>query len=138
MKRVFLDVNIVLDLLDGQRPGHADALLLEKAVESSQSICMCAWHTLSIVEYVGAKVFGREEIHQLLQELLVSWIVPDTGTEEARKGFTFLSGDYEDAMQIASAVAGRADYLVTRDKDGFSKSPVKVVSPREFCRGLRE
>lgn len=51
MKRVFLDENIVLDLLDGQRSGHADALLLlEKAVGSSQAICMGAWHTLSIVE----------------------------------------------------------------------------------------
>ena len=59
MKRVFLDANIVLDLLDGQRPGHADALMLEKAVESSQAVCMFAWHTLSIVGYLGAKVFGR-------------------------------------------------------------------------------
>lgn len=138
MKRIFLDANIVLDLLDGQRPGHADALLLEKAVESSQSICLCAWHTLSIVAYVGAKVFGKEEIHQLLKELLVSWTVPDTGTEEARNAFIYLSGDYEDAMQIASAVAGRADYLVTRDKDGFSKCPVKIVSPRELCDQLKK
>jgi predicted nucleic acid-binding protein len=99
---------------------------------------MCAWHTLSIVAYVGAKVFGKEEIHELLNELLGSWIVPETGTEEARKAFLYLSGDYEDAMQIASAVAGRADYLVTRDRDGFSKSPVKIVSPRELCRVLKE
>jgi predicted nucleic acid-binding protein len=138
MKRVFLDANIVLDLLDGQRPGHAEALLLEKAVESSQSICMCAWHTLSIVAYVGAKVFGKEEIHELLKELLGSWIVPETGTEEARQAFLYLSGDYEDAMQIASAVVGKADYLVTRDRVGFSKSPVKIVSPRELCRALKE
>ena len=137
MKRIFLDANIVLDLLDGERPGHADALLLEKSVESSQSICMCAWHTLSIVAYVGSKVYGKEEIHLLLRELLVSWTVPDTGTEEARKAFMYLSGDYEDAMQIASAVAGRADYLVTRDMDGFSKSPVKIVSPRELCEELK-
>ena len=136
MKRVFLDANIVLDLLDGQRPGHADALMLEKAVESSQAVCMFAWHTLSIVEYVGAKVFGREEIHQLLQRLLGSWTVPKTGTEEARKAFMYLSGDYEDALQIASAVAGRADYLVTCDKDGFPKSPVKVLRPRELCGSL--
>ena len=48
-----------------------------------------------------------------------------------------LSVDYEDAMQIASAVAGRVDYLVTRDKEGFPKSPVKILSPRELCKEFR-
>jgi predicted nucleic acid-binding protein len=41
-------------------------------------------------------------------------------------------------MQIASAVAERADYLVTRDRDGFSKSPVKIVSPRELYDELKK
>lgn len=109
MKRVFLDANIVLDLLDSQRSGHAAALRLEDALEASQANCMCAWHTLSII------------------------VVPSTGTEEARKAFEFLSGDYEDALQIASAVAGSADYLVTRDKTGYDKSPVEVVNPEQLC-----
>ena len=136
MNRVFLDANIVLDLLDSQRPGHAAALLLEEALEADQASCLCAWHTLSIIEYVGSKVFGKAEMLEILRELLGSWIVPSTGTEEAKAAFLYLSGDYEDALQIAAAVAGRADYLVTRDKSGYQKSPVKVVSPEELCKLL--
>ena len=136
MTRVFLDANIVLDLLDSQRAGHGAALRLEEAIEGNQAVCLCAWHTLSIIEYVGAKFFGKEEMLKILRELLASWIVPSTGTEEAREAFGYLSGNYEDALQIASAVAGRADCLVTRDKAGYRKSPVKVVSPEELCNLL--
>jgi predicted nucleic acid-binding protein len=136
MTRVFLDANIVLDLLDNQRAGHEAALRLEEALEENQAICLCAWHTLSIIQYVGAKVFGKEAMLDILRGLLDSWMVPSTGTEEAREAFEYVSGDYEDALQIASAVAGRADYLVTRDKADYRKSPVKAVSPEELCKLL--
>ncbi len=136
MTRVFLDANIILDLLDSQRAGHAAALRLECALEADQANCLCAWHTLSIIEYVGSKIFGKEEMLKILRELLASWIVPSTGTEEARAAFELLSGDYEYALQIASAVAGRADWLVTRDKAGYRKSPIKVVSPEELSNLL--
>ncbi len=136
MTRIFLDANIVLDLLDSQRAGHGAALRLEESIEGNQAVCLCAWHTLSIIEYVGAKVFGKEEMLKILRELLASWIVPNTGTEEAREAFEYLSGDHEDALQIAAAVAGKADYLVTSAVAGYQKSPVEVVSPEQFCKLL--
>lgn len=132
MTRVFLDPNIVLDLLDSGRAGHAAALRLEGVLEGNQAICLCAWHTLSIIEYVGSKVFGKEEMQAILRGLLASWTVPSTGTDEARKAFDYLSGDYQDALQIASAVAGMADWLVTTDKSGYQKCPIKVVGADEL------
>jgi predicted nucleic acid-binding protein len=41
-------------------------------------------------------------------------------------------------MQIASAIAGNADFLVTLDKKGFANSPVQVVTPAELCRLLEK
>lgn len=107
-----------------------------RALESTPTCCLCAWHSLSILEYVVGKVFGRTERHKILREMLCSWIVPSTGTEEAQDAFLQLSGDYEDALQIASAVAGRADYLATRDKKGYEKCPINVLGPEELCEIL--
>ena len=136
MIRVFMDANIVLDLLDDHRPGHSAALRLEVFLEANHATCLCAWHTLSIIEYAGAKVFGKDAMQEILRGLLGSWIVPSTGTEEARNAFEYLSGDYEDALQIAAAVAGNADYLVTGDKSGYRKCPIAVVDPDELAQVL--
>ena len=40
--------------------------------------------------------------------------------------------DFEDAVQAACAEKAEADYLVTRDKKGFRRSPVKTVTPAEL------
>lgn len=120
-------------MLDRRRAGHATAQRLEEAIEEDQAVCLCAWHTLSIIEYAGGKVFGKEEMQKIIKEILTSWIVPNTGTEQAKEAFQYLSGDYEDALQIASAVAGRADWLVTSDKTGYGESPIKLATAAELA-----
>ncbi len=51
--------------------------------------------------------------------------------------FQYLSGDYEDAMQIAAAVAGNADCMVTRDKRGVGKCPIPVFSATECVAQMK-
>ena len=46
--------------------------------------------------------------------------------------------DFEDALQIAAAKEWGADLIVTRDKDGFANSPVKVLAPAEFLNAFGE
>ena len=59
--------------------------------------------------------------------------IPSTGTIEAKQAFDYNNGDFEDAMQIACAIKGNADCILTNDRQGgFEKSPVPVLSPREF------
>ena len=44
--------------------------------------------------------------------------------------------DFEDTLQIVAAKAWDADVIVTRDKDGFANSSVKVLSPAEFLNAF--
>lgn len=132
MTRLFLDTNFLLDLIDTQRRGHPSALKVEALMEQENLHGLIAWHSLSIIDYVGGRKFGRERIQQALQSLLEVFTVPQTGTEDARAAFPYLSSDYEDALQISAAVAGNADVIVTRDKSGFTNSPVKVLTPEEL------
>lgn len=135
--RVFFDTNILLDQIDEKRKGHQDILKLEECLKQQQAVILCAWHSLSIVEYVGKKVFQDDDIYEALRHLLSYCVIPETGTRDALEAFAYLNGDYEDALQVAAAVAGRADYFVSNDQSGgFEKSPVKVVTSKEFVRLL--
>ena len=46
--------------------------------------------------------------------------------------------DFEDTLQIAAAKEWGADVIVTRDRDGFANSPVKVMTPAEFLNAFVE
>ncbi len=137
MKRVFFDANVLLDLLDEKRKGHRDARLLKDAIQETRARSSCSWHTLSILDYIGAKEFGKKNTWKIIREIIRVFSIPKTGGAEALKAFEFLDGDYEDAMQIAAAVAESADYLVTSDSAGFAKSPVEVLTARKCAARLR-
>ena len=135
--RVFFDTNILLDQIDDKREGHESILELEQHLKDRKTVILCSWHSLSIIEFVGAKVFGKKEIHTALCHLLHDCIVPETGSRHALEAFAYLETDYEDALQISAAIAGGADYLVTNDKSGFKRSPVQVVTTRELIELFR-
>lgn len=132
MIRLFLDTNVILDLIISDRTGHQSALALEQYANTHPCKLSCAWHSLSIIEYIGRKRFGSEAIHLLLRNLLDTFTVPSTGTEAAKKAFDFLAVDFEDALQISAAVASKADHILTNDASGFTKSPISVLSPKDF------
>lgn len=135
--RIFFDTNILLDQLDDQRISHPDILELEECLKKRKAVILCSWHSLSIVEFVGAKVFGKKEIHAALRHLLHGCIVPETGSRHALEAFAYFESDFEDALQISSAIAGGADYLVTGDKSGFKRSPIRVVTVGELVKILK-
>ena len=46
--------------------------------------------------------------------------------------------DFEDGLQMQSAVNIAADYIITRDAKGFAPSPVRALSPKEFLQMLED
>ena len=130
--RIFWDTNILLDLVDPDRPDHPYAKTLLKWSASRPVTHLCAWHTLSILDYLVSKKFGRKDSCEIVREILKVFTIPATGTQEANQAFTYLENDLVDAMQISSAVAGRADIIITRDATGFKKSPVPVIPIDSF------
>jgi len=132
MIRLFLDTNVILDLIISDRDGHQSALDLENFANTHPCKLSCAWHSLSIIEYIGRKRFGSEAIHLLLRNLLDTFTIPSTGTGEAKRAFNYLAGDFEDALQISAAVTSEADHILTNDPSGFTKSPISVLSPKDF------
>jgi len=83
-----------------------------------------------------AKKFGKTSADEIIQELLKVFEIPATGSVQAQRAFVYNSHDYEDALQISSAVEGHADYLVSRDTKGFRRSPIAVVSPKKIISVL--
>lgn len=136
--KVFWDANVLVDLVDQARPGHADALGLLKQTQKVAATDLCAWHSLSILIYLCSKKFGKVSADEIIQELLKVFEIPATGSKEAKRAFAYNSSDYEDALQIASAIAGYADYIITLDAKGFRQSPIPVVSPKEMLSALNK
>ncbi len=132
--RLLFDTNIILDQLISIRNGHLKAVALEKRMTELQAKPMCALHSLSIIEYIAQKSFSRYALIQILEGLVNNYLIPKIGSEETLLAFQFIDSDFEDALQVLTAVVGNADLIISNDRKGFTKSPIEVVTPGEFLK----
>jgi predicted nucleic acid-binding protein len=132
--RVFLDTNILVDVLLN-RPGlAADSEALIFRCEALGAEMLVAWHGLATAYYLLRR--GRTE-QQALGEVdkILAWArVADCTDASARRARSLGFADFEDALQAAAAEAGAADWLVTRNTSDFARSRVPVLTPAQFLQ----
>ena len=134
--RVFLDTNILLDVLLN-RPGLVESS--EEVIVRSEEIgagMFVAWHGVATAYYLLKR--GRTEAEALVEvDKILAWArVATAGDSEARAARNLGLPDFEDALQAAAAAACGADWIVTRDTKGFRNSPVPTIAPEDFLAGF--
>jgi len=131
MKRMLLDVNIVLDVLLDRQPFAGPASAVWAAVETGAAEGVLAAHALTTLHYLSARAVGRRMASHTTEALLSVFDVAavDRGvlTEAVRLGWS----DFEDAVTAAAARRSHCDVIVTRNPRDFKRSPVRLVTPSE-------
>jgi predicted nucleic acid-binding protein len=125
--KVLLDTDVLLDVAL-LRAGffEASARVLEWA-EAEPGQAAVAWHSLSNLSYLV-----RPDARPFLRELLQFVEVAPVSTDSARLAVEMPLGDFEDALQVSSALAFGASFLVTRNLVHYKRSAVPAVSPAQF------
>ncbi len=130
--RVLLDVNVILDVLQRREPFLADSASVMAAVESGRCEGLIAAHTVTTLFYLMTKhasaTVARVHVIELLRVLKVAQV--DQGVLEEALALPY--ADIEDAVQMAAAERAGAEYLVTRDRAGYSAGPLPTLAPGEL------
>ncbi len=136
--RVFLDTNILLDVLLN-RPGLvADSEAVILRCEAAGHPMFIAWHGLATAYYLIKR--GRTEAEAMVEvDKILSWArIADAMDSSAREARALGFADFEDALQAVSAQACAADCIVTRNTTDFAKSTITVLTPEEFAKRFLE
>lgn len=134
--RVFLDTNILLDIIEQRTPFYSDSQGVLDECDRRGVEIFVAWHGLATVFYITARKQSEAYAMQMMKDLLSWATVATVGQSEAINALGYGIADYEDALIAAAASACDADWLVTRDVAGFAKSPVSPIDPPAFLQQL--
>ncbi len=135
--RVLIDCDVLLDAALERPEFVAESVALLAWAEQHTGAGWIAWHSLANVHYVGRRLRGDEAIRDFLREILSFLEVPATDHVSARQALTLPMADFEDALQVTSALTARAEHIVTRNTADYRRSPVPAVTPTEFLRRVR-
>ena len=132
--RVLLDSDVLVDVALARTPFADEAEAALNALETRPGTAFVAWHSLSNFYYLVSAEKTRAEALRFLRELAAFVEVAPVETRDLLYAVSLDMPDFEDAMQVASAVACKADWIVTRNTRDYRKSPVKAILPQDLMK----
>lgn len=133
--RVLVDTNIVLDFLLQREPFSQDAELLFQAIDVGEIVGYVTATTLTDIFYISRKhTRSVDQARQAVSEILTAMMICPVDRVVLELAFNSGLADFEDAVQIFSAVTQGLEAIVTRDAQGFLSSPLPVLSIQELLQ----
>ena len=130
--RILIDLNILVDAFSRRESFFEPSTEVLAAAEIGVIEGWIAAHSVTTLFYLIAKdtspTAARVHLTKLIQYLNIAAV--DTHT--IQQALALPSKDFEDAVQMMAGVHAGAEYVVTRDRDGFKAGPLPVLSPGEL------
>jgi predicted nucleic acid-binding protein len=137
MIKVFLDTNILVDLIADRKPFSKHAIEIFKSAEERKTQLFRSSHSIATAHYLLKKYVEEKDLRDILSNLLEFLDVISVDLDVLKKGLRSNHKDFEDAIQIicASSITG-IDFIVTRNIKDFKTSNIAVLTPDELCLKL--
>jgi predicted nucleic acid-binding protein len=132
MKTVFVDTNIVLDVLLLNEGLWQESRRILKLAEYRYIRACVSASSMTDIFYVVAKNLSMPNARSAIEKLLQIFEIVSVGKEDLEGALSIPILDFEDALQMWCAKKIGADVLITRDVEGFAGTDIKVASPNEF------
>jgi predicted nucleic acid-binding protein len=129
LKKVLLDINVVLDVLLERRAHAEPAAALWRAIERGAAIGFIPAHGLTTAYYLARRERGPSFGRRVVEELLSVFRAARVDEQVLRQALALSWPDFEDAVCAAAAVIAGCDALATRDPRGFRDAPLPVMDP---------
>lgn len=133
MRKVFIDTNVMLDLLLEREEWVDDAARLFSKADRKEIELLCCPLSFSTAIYLMQRLkFSRKEIVRKLTivKSLCTLTTVDGSVLDRVLQSDFV--DLEDAIQHYSALESSAEVIVTRNKKDYAQAKVSVMTPAEF------
>lgn len=129
---ILVDLNILLDVLYKREPFYELSARVLGLIESDQVIGFVASHSLPTLFYFLNKDKSIKNAKAVITNLLRLFKVASVDQATIEQALELSYKDFEDAVQMSSALQCKADYFITRNIKDFQPPLVPVMQPVEF------
>jgi predicted nucleic acid-binding protein len=138
--KVFLDTNIILDLLDIKRRFHESSKQLFSNIENRKLKGYISESVICNTDYILQKLWSKLERNQFFETLLETITVLPCKTSTIQNALKIALPDLEDAILFQIALENEIDFLVSNDHQltKFSETGMlKTISTEGLLFHLR-
>ncbi len=133
MKKIFVDTNIIVDLIADRRPFSKFAIEIFSKAQDKKLKLYTSSHSIATTHYLLKNYIEEKELRNVLYNLLDYIQVIPVDLDVIKKGLKSKHKDFEDAIQMLCAYSiEKMDCIVTRNSKDFRDCEIPVLSPDEF------
>ena len=129
---MLLDTNVLLDVLAFRKPFYDAAARIWTLAEHQKLDALVSAISFNNIYYIIRKAGGKAKADDALRIIRDLFTPVPLDAKLINQAMDSSIDDFEDAVQFHSAVRETADFLITRDPDGFPSTGTPVLSPPEF------
>lgn len=136
MTRVFLDTNVMLDVLLRREPFLLDsARVLDMGFKGKIALYSTPLSFATCL-FVARKTLGYANALEALKLLERHVNVATMDASQLHEALYAIAPDFEDMLQFHAAVASGCTHIVTRNEHHFPPRELVVFTPAEFLQSL--
>ena len=133
MRKIFLDTNIILDLIERDATGFTIASFLYDSLLQEKKLLYCSPTTVAITYYYFEKFYRqKKKIKESMTEVFRHFNFTTENHTIVKAVLASKFSDVEDAIQYFSAMESKADVIITKNVFDYIQPNVEVLTPELF------
>ncbi len=137
-EKLFLDTNVILDLLGERDPFYESIAKIATIADKGRIKLIVSALSYSTMFYLLTKFENNEIVKEKLRKFKVIADTSDLTDKIIDKGLSSKFSDFEDALQYYCALKMECNILITRNGKDFKESDIPVMTPDEYLSSLKD
>jgi predicted nucleic acid-binding protein len=134
MSRLFLDTNVILDLLAHRDPHFDSIARLATLADQKKLVLVSSPLSFTTVDFILNKYESEESVRTKLRKFKIICEVCVVNEETVEKGLNSPFKDFEDSVQYYSALQANCSVIITRNGKDFKHSNIPVMTAEEYLK----
>ncbi len=137
MKKLFIDTNIVIDLLSRREPFYDEAATLFSLADKKEIELTVSSLTIANTCYILLRQMDSNKAKLILRKLRM--IVKILSLDDKIIGLALNDenfSDFEDGLQYFTALENGQDLIITRNLRDFKNSKLPVLTSKQFIETI--
>ena len=131
MKKILIDLNVLLDFLNKRNEHYQAAKIVDLCIDKRITGYICA-HEITTLAYFLTKEGRGNKTKPIISRILDVFSTIPITEAILRDALHSRIRDYEDAVVESSCLRNEIELIVSRNLRDFRQSRVKAVSPKEY------
>lgn len=132
---ILVDVNVFMDVFE-RRNGWINSMEIINQIRQKNQKGHVSALTVPILWFLRSKHYSERESKKDIEEIIKGFEIVALDKAVIESSFRSKIKDFEDALQLYSAVSAKCTKLITRNvKDFKEDSGIMILTPEEYLRG---